>query len=51
LVGLKAYKELDQAAQKAWENFDEIVLKPRTELVPGNLPTIQIQEVSLKDLV
>lgn len=47
MVGLKAYNEVESAAKKLWDNLDNYILKPRTELRTGNLPSIQIEEVSL----
>jgi centromere/kinetochore protein ZW10 len=49
IVGLKAYKELEKAANQLWRDLDDAILKPRTILRLdgrfGPLPTIQIQEV------
>ncbi|KAK0109492.1 hypothetical protein ONS95_002182 [Cadophora gregata] len=47
VIGLKAYKELDDAAKKLWEDLDEVILKPRTNLQAGTIPTIQVKENSL----
>ncbi|KAF4626360.1 hypothetical protein G7Y89_g11800 [Cudoniella acicularis] len=44
MVGLKAYKEVESAARKIWDDLDHVILKPRTELRVGNLPSIQIEE-------
>ena len=46
VIGLKAFKELDDAARKLWEDIDDVILKPRTNLQSGSIPTIQIQGVS-----
>ncbi len=46
VIGLKAYKELDQAANKLWQALDDVILKPRTNLLVGSIPSIQVNEVS-----
>jgi len=49
IIGLKAFKELDKAAERLWLDLDETILKPRTNLPldgkVGSLFTIQIQGV------
>lgn len=49
IVGLKAYKEVEKAANQLWIDMDDAILKPRTSLRLdgrfGPLPAIQIQEV------
>ncbi|KAH7306101.1 centromere/kinetochore protein-like protein zw10 [Rhexocercosporidium sp. MPI-PUGE-AT-0058] len=47
VIGLKAYKELDDAAKKLWGDLDEVVLKPRTNLQTGTMPTIKAHGNSL----
>ncbi|KAI6708496.1 hypothetical protein JHW43_008968 [Diplocarpon mali] len=47
IIGLRAYKELDQAAKKLWEDLDEVILKPRTNLQVGSIPSIHVTENSL----
>ncbi|KAH6694901.1 centromere/kinetochore protein-like protein zw10 [Leptodontidium sp. MPI-SDFR-AT-0119] len=41
VIGLKAYKQLDDAAKKLWEDLDNVILKPRTNLQTGTMPNIQ----------
>ncbi|KAH6673050.1 centromere/kinetochore protein-like protein zw10 [Halenospora varia] len=48
MVGLKAYNEVESAAKKLWDNLDNYILKPRTELRTGNLPSIQIEENTIR---
>ncbi|KAE9366406.1 centromere/kinetochore protein-like protein zw10 [Stipitochalara longipes BDJ] len=47
IIGLKAFKELDKAAEKLWIDLDKTILRPRTNLPldgrVGSLFTIQIQ--------
>jgi hypothetical protein len=45
-ITLEAYKEVDRVAKQLWEDLDDAILKPRTELRVGTLPKIQIEEVS-----
>ncbi|PVH71756.1 centromere/kinetochore protein-like protein zw10 [Cadophora sp. DSE1049] len=47
VIGLKAYKELDDAAKKLWEDLDDVILKPRTNLQAGSIPTVQVNGNSL----
>jgi hypothetical protein len=45
-ITLEAYKEIDKVAKQLWEDLDDAIIKPRTELRVGNLPKIQIEGVS-----
>lgn len=45
VVGLKAYKELDQRMSLFWHGIDEAVIGPRTNTEATELPKIQIEEV------
>jgi len=45
-VALKAYKEVEKSMKQLWEDLDEAILKPRTELRVGPIPKIQIDGVS-----
>jgi hypothetical protein len=45
-ITLEAYKEVDRVAKQLWEDLDDAILKPRTELRVGTLPKIQIEGVS-----
>ncbi|KAI2641555.1 hypothetical protein GGS26DRAFT_585945 [Hypomontagnella submonticulosa] len=44
VVGLKAYKELDQRMSLFWHGIDEAVIGPRTNTEATELPKIQIEE-------
>jgi centromere/kinetochore protein ZW10 len=50
IIGLKAFKELDKAAERLWLDLDDTILKPRTNLPldgkMGSLFTIQVEKVS-----
>ncbi|TVY88933.1 Centromere/kinetochore protein-like protein [Lachnellula willkommii] len=41
---LQRYKEVDKAAKQLWQDLDEAILRPRTELRAAPLPKIQIDE-------
>ncbi|KAI0119293.1 hypothetical protein F4814DRAFT_411447 [Daldinia grandis] len=43
VVGLKAYKELDQKMTSFWHGIDRIVVGPRTDIKARELPRIQLQ--------
>ncbi len=47
MIGLQAYKELDVAAKKLWEDLDDAILKPRTNLNLESLLSIKIKDVSV----
>ncbi|KAI1458462.1 Centromere/kinetochore Zw10-domain-containing protein [Annulohypoxylon moriforme] len=42
VVGLKAYKELDQRMASFWHRLDETIIVPRTNIEAHELPKIQI---------
>jgi len=49
IIGLKAFKELDKAAERLWLDLDKTILEPRTNLPlngrADSLFSIQIQKV------
>ena len=51
VTGLKAYKELDNVVKSLAENLDNMILKPRTNLITrSTIPSIEITAVSLPDV-
>jgi protein transport protein DSL1/ZW10 len=46
LVGLRAYREVDQRMALLWHGMDEAVIGPRTGLESSSLPGISISDVS-----
>lgn len=46
VIGLKAYKELDETAKQMWEDLDDIILRPRTDLRLASIPSVRISGVS-----
>lgn len=47
LIGLKAYKELDQRMALLWHDVDDAIVGPRTNLQSSTLPAIEIHDVSI----
>jgi hypothetical protein len=51
VTGLKGYKELDNIAKSLSENLDNMIFKPRTNLIArSTIPSIEITAVSLPDV-
>ncbi len=46
VIGLKAYKEIDQRMALLWNRVDEAILKPRTNIGNIELPRVMIDDVS-----
>lgn len=46
VIGLKAYKEVDQRMALLWHNVDEAIIKPRTDIKSPELPSITTDGVS-----
>ncbi|KAI0381907.1 Centromere/kinetochore Zw10-domain-containing protein [Hypomontagnella monticulosa] len=44
VVGLKAYKELDQRMSLFWHGIDEAIISPRTKTENPEIPGIQIED-------
>ncbi|RYP22377.1 hypothetical protein DL765_001729 [Monosporascus sp. GIB2] len=47
VIGLKAYKEVNQRMALLWHSVDEAIISPRTDLNNSNLPSIIADDVSL----
>ncbi|KAI3321869.1 hypothetical protein HD806DRAFT_148905 [Xylariaceae sp. AK1471] len=47
VIGLKAYKEVDQRMAVLWHGLDEVMVRPRTNLERGNVPAIQVEDSTL----
>ncbi|RYP52533.1 hypothetical protein DL768_002360 [Monosporascus sp. mg162] len=47
VIGLKAYKELDQRMALLWHSVDEAIISPRTDLNNSNLPSIVTDDSTL----
>ncbi|RYP05694.1 hypothetical protein DL764_003619 [Monosporascus ibericus] len=47
VIGLKAYKEVDQRMALLWHSVDEAIISPRTDLNNSNLPSIITDDVGL----
>ncbi|KAJ4419027.1 ribosome biogenesis protein ytm1 [Neurospora sp. IMI 360204] len=48
VIGLKAYKEVDQRAAQLWHDIDKAILAPRLDINQERLPTIRINENTLE---
>jgi centromere/kinetochore protein ZW10 len=49
LVGLKAYKEVDQRMALLWHSIDDAIVGPRTNIESKSLPGIRTDNVSICD--
>ncbi|RFU26758.1 hypothetical protein B7463_g9583, partial [Scytalidium lignicola] len=47
VIGLMTYSQLDNAAKELWDNFDKIVVQPRTQLNTGYLSSINVHGNSI----
>lgn len=47
VIGLKAYREVDQRMSQLWQDINKAVLLPRMNLCKSTLPGIRIQDVSM----
>jgi centromere/kinetochore protein ZW10 len=45
VIGLKAYKEVDQRMAVFWHGLDEVLIRPRTDLERGDVPAIHVENV------
>lgn len=48
VIGLKAYKEVDQRMALLWHDLDTAIIGPRTNLAGPRLPTIYVNDTILK---
>ncbi|KAI0471771.1 hypothetical protein GGR56DRAFT_682024 [Xylariaceae sp. FL0804] len=48
VVGLKAYKEVDQRMALLWHSLDDAIVKPRTNIEREELPSINIEGSTLQ---
>ncbi|KAI5924093.1 hypothetical protein F4810DRAFT_665668 [Camillea tinctor] len=47
VIGLKAYKEVDQRMAVLWHNLDKAIVGPRTNSQNPQLPTVKVEDSSL----
>lgn len=47
VIGLKAYKEVDERATQLWHDVENAILLPRMSITRDTLPGIHIEGVSL----
>lgn len=48
VIGLKAYREVNQRATRLWDDFNKAIILPRMDITRDSLPGIHIQNVSLR---
>lgn len=46
VVGLKAYKEVDERMVQLWHNLDTAIISPRMNLAAQSLPSVKHDAVS-----
>lgn len=46
IISWKAFRELDAVANQLWQDLDDLILKPRTDIKSRSLSSIQILEAS-----
>ncbi|GAW12394.1 hypothetical protein ANO14919_017600 [Xylariales sp. No.14919] len=47
VIGLKAYKEVDKRMAVLWQGLDEALLRPRTVIERGDVPSIRVENSTL----
>lgn len=47
VIGLRAYKEVEERMEQLWHNLDGAILTPRMNLTSSTLPSIVADTVSL----
>lgn len=51
VIGLRAYKEVDQRMDHLWKNLNQAILLPRMDLAKATLPGIHAEDVSRPNFV
>lgn len=51
VIGLKAYKEVDQRMDRLWQEVNRAILLPRLDITRDTLPKLHAEDVSLPLLV
>ncbi len=46
VIGLKAYKEVDERMAQLWHDLDTTILTPRTDIAAGSLLAVRVEDVS-----
>jgi centromere/kinetochore protein ZW10 len=47
VIGLKAYKEVDQRMDRLWQDINKAILLPRMDMTMDTLPALHAQDVSI----
>lgn len=45
VLGLEAYKEVDDRMARLWQDIDQAIVAPRMEFGSSNLSSVEISEV------
>ena len=48
VIGLKAYKEVEERMVQLWHNLDTAVMSPRMDLAAQSLPSVKQDNVSFR---
>lgn len=48
VIGLKAYKEVDERMVQLWHNLDTAIMRPRMNLAAQSLPSIKQNNVGFR---
>ncbi len=50
VVGLKAYKEVDERMLQLWHDLDKAILSRRTDITSEALPALRVNDVRCPDV-
>jgi centromere/kinetochore protein ZW10 len=50
VVGLKAYKEVDERMKKLWHDLDQAIVGPRMDIANSSPPAITVHGVCLSEV-
>jgi protein transport protein DSL1/ZW10 len=48
VIGLKAYKEVEERMEQLWHNLDAAIMSPRLNMDATSLPSIKAESVSFE---
>jgi centromere/kinetochore protein ZW10 len=47
VIGLKAYREVEQRMNELWHGIDQAIVGPRLSIESGTLPAIHVEDVGV----
>lgn len=47
VIGLRAYKEVDQRMSRLWQDINQAILVPRMDISKDTLPSVHTEDVSV----